>query len=210
MNTEVQSALGFNLHAPLKTIHAYLTGLNPPMLHLLDDELIETATKEIRAENKPRKMSFSRTTSSPLCIVDDSVQREIKEKEKAIEILSRRYGKRLSRSEKLPAGVMGEEEVRQVLYAVGDNHAYLRLNCEPVERMRDMLHKYFDPRVVAEKDFSLAISNGRNGARLTHNHARQFQYGMSPYFFYPFPSPLPSSQYLIWPFWLFEGSSLTG
>ena len=75
---------------------------------------------------------------------------------------------------------MGEEEIRQVLYAVGDNHAYLRMNCEPVQRMRDMLHKYFDPRVVADKDFSLAISNGRNGARLTHNHARQFQYGMCP------------------------------
>jgi hypothetical protein len=56
MNSEVQAALGFNLHAPLKTIHAYLTNLNPPMLHLLDDELVEAATKEIRAENKPRKV----------------------------------------------------------------------------------------------------------------------------------------------------------
>ena len=53
---------------------------------------------------------------------------------------------------------MGEEEVKQVLYAVGDNHgtfflgvmltiAYLRLNCEPVSRMRDMLHQYFKPNV---------------------------------------------------------------
>ena len=58
MNSEVQAALGFNLHAPLKTIHAYLSGLNPPMLHLLDDELIEAATKEIRPEGKPRKMYF--------------------------------------------------------------------------------------------------------------------------------------------------------
>jgi Protein of unknown function (DUF2009) len=37
---------------------------------------------------------------------------------------------------------------------------------------------YFKPNAV-EKDFSLAISTGRNGARLTHNHARQFQYGIS-------------------------------
>lgn len=50
------------------------------------------------------------------------VQREIKEKEKAIEILSKRYGKRPARGEKLPVTTMGEEEVRQVLYAVGDNH----------------------------------------------------------------------------------------
>lgn len=57
MNAEVQAALGFNLHAPLKTIHAYLSSLNPPMLHMLDDELIEAATREIRAEGKPRRMS---------------------------------------------------------------------------------------------------------------------------------------------------------
>lgn len=50
------------------------------------------------------------------------MQKEIKEKERAIEILSKRYGKRPPRHEKLPPTVMGEEEVRQVLYAVGDNH----------------------------------------------------------------------------------------
>jgi Protein of unknown function (DUF2009) len=50
------------------------------------------------------------------------------------------------------------------------------MNCEPVERMREMLHQHFKPNIV-ERDFSLAISTGRNGARLTHNHARQFQYG---------------------------------
>jgi Protein of unknown function (DUF2009) len=88
---------------------------------------------------------------------------------------------------------MGEEEVRQVLYALGDNHgalplflkytdvAYLRLNYEPVSKMKDMLHQYFRSN-AAEKDYSLAISTGRNGARLTHNHARQFQYGTSPRF----------------------------
>ena len=56
MNSEIESALGFNLHAPLKTIHSYLMELNPPMLHMLDDELIEIATKEIRPEGKARKM----------------------------------------------------------------------------------------------------------------------------------------------------------
>jgi Protein of unknown function (DUF2009) len=56
MNSEVESALGFNLHAPLKTIHSYLTGLNASMLHMLDDEFIEAATKEIRPEGKLRKM----------------------------------------------------------------------------------------------------------------------------------------------------------
>jgi hypothetical protein len=118
MNSEVESALGFNLHAPLKTIHSYLSGLNPPMLSMLDDEHIEAATKEIRPEGKARKM-FSFLECQELTY---RIQKEIKEKEKAIEILSKRYGKRLGRGEKLPPNVMGEEEVRQVLYALGDNH----------------------------------------------------------------------------------------
>lgn len=56
MNSEVQAALGFNLHAPLKTIHVYLSELSPSMLHMLDDEFIETATREIRPDGKTRKM----------------------------------------------------------------------------------------------------------------------------------------------------------
>ena len=54
--------------------------------------------------------------------INGRVQRDIKDKEKAIEMLSRRYGKRPGRGEKLPPTIMGEEEVKQVLYAVGDNH----------------------------------------------------------------------------------------
>ena len=50
-----------------------------------------------------------------------------------------------------------------------------------------MLHQFFSASAV-EKDFSLAISTGRAGARLTHNHARQFQFGKlpSPHRFAPF------------------------
>jgi Protein of unknown function (DUF2009) len=49
------------------------------------------------------------------------------------------------------------------------------MNYEPVQKMCQLLHQYFSPSTI-EKDFSLAISVGRSGARLTHNHARQFQY----------------------------------
>jgi Protein of unknown function (DUF2009) len=117
MNAEVEDALGFNLQKPLKTIYLYLSGLNPPMLHLLDDELVEPATKEIRPEGKPRKLCVR------VCeVAYFRVQREIKEKERAIDILSKRYGQRTLRGAILPPTVMSEEEVKQVLYAVGDNH----------------------------------------------------------------------------------------
>ena len=69
--------------------------------------------------------------------------------------------------------------VHSLLWVIVFMVAYLRLNCEPVQRMRDMLHQFFSASAV-EKDFSLAISTGRAGARLTHNHARQFQFGKPP------------------------------
>jgi len=41
--------------------------------------------------------------------------------------------------------------------------------------MIDYLHKYFRPD-SSEPGYSLAISGGSNGARLTHNHERQYHY----------------------------------
>ncbi|KAJ3352176.1 hypothetical protein HDU91_006028 [Kappamyces sp. JEL0680] len=41
--------------------------------------------------------------------------------------------------------------------------------------MIEYLKKYFDPKKV-EPEFSLAIQAGRNGARLSHGHEKQYQY----------------------------------
>ena len=45
-----------------------------------------------------------------------------------------------------------------------------------VQQVLDLLHKYYDPASVADKAHSLAISSGRNGARLSHNHQTQYKY----------------------------------
>jgi hypothetical protein len=145
--------LGFSCVAPIRTVHELLDEYG--VLDLLRDPLITTATQEIIAEKKSRR----------------EIQREIRAKERAIESLSAKY----RREPKLT-----QEMVRQALYSIGDNHAFLRTNRDPCDRMIGYLQKYFHPTQVRDKKNadSLAIRSGRGGARLSHDHARQYVYVM--------------------------------
>jgi hypothetical protein len=145
--------LGFTCVAPISTVHGLLEAHG--MLGLLRDPLITTATQEIVAEKRSRR----------------EIQRDIRAKERAIETLSSRY----CWAPRLP-----QETVRQALYSIGDNHAFLRTNRDPCDRMIGYLQKYFHPTQVRDKKSadSLAIRSGRGGARLSHDHARQYVYVM--------------------------------
>jgi hypothetical protein len=150
---EVRDMLGFTCVTPIKTVHGLLD--EHGMLDLLRDPLITTATQEIVADKRSRR----------------EIQRDIKAKERAIETLSAKY----SKESRLP-----RECVRQALYSIGDNHAFLRTNRDPCDRMIAYLQQYFHPTQVRDKKSadSLAIRSGRGGARLSHDHARQYAYVM--------------------------------
>lgn len=147
--SDVQELLNFKLVKPMRTAHALLAEKNG--LAMLRDGLMHQATAEIMHEGKPRIQ----------------VQREIKAKEKAREHLSRRYSH----------ADLSSEEILSVLYSISDNNAYLRFNRDPVDRMIDFLKRYFDPK-TPEPGFSLGITMGMGGARLSHNHERQYTYVM--------------------------------
>lgn len=63
---------------------------------------------------------------------------------------------------------------------VGCSRLYLsftiRANRDPCEKMLDYLQKYFHPTKVTDSEFSLSIRSGSGGARLSHDHAKQYQY----------------------------------
>ncbi|KAF8969389.1 hypothetical protein BDZ97DRAFT_1902510 [Flammula alnicola] len=99
-------------------------------VELLRDDLITIATKEIYSEGRPRR----------------DVQKDIKSKERAIEILS------------------------------SHNHAFLRANRDPCERMIVYLKEYFHPTQAKDPHASLAIRSGKGGARLSHDHSKQYAY----------------------------------
>jgi hypothetical protein len=145
--SEVHEMLNFKCVRPIKTVYSVLKEQSG--LGLLEDDLIEVATQEIMDRGRKRH----------------EVQADIKRKEKAIEMLARKY----SKSNLTP------ETIRQCLYSIGDNNSFLRNNRDPCERMIEYLKTFFDP-VRHEKDFSLAIHAGREGARLSHGHEKQYQY----------------------------------
>ena len=145
INPHVEEALGFNLKTPIQTVHSILA--DKDSLEILDDPMIAIATLEIIAQNKLRRQ----------------VQSEIKQKEKAIEFLAKKYHH----------PNLSVDDVRQVLYAIGDNNAWLRSNRDPVDNMTNYLTTFFSPDV---EKHHLGIQAGRQGARLTHSHEKQFHY----------------------------------
>ncbi|KAJ1944514.1 hypothetical protein GGF37_002158 [Kickxella alabastrina] len=146
--SEVTNMLNFSLVAPIKTVYSVLESLG--VTYLLEDEMVAVATKEIIGQGKTRSQ----------------LQLEIKQKERAIEYLCKAYA-----TQDCPA-----EVIRQCLYSIGDNHAYLRFNRDPCDRIIGYLKSMFNPKRAESDSLSLAILHGQNGARLSHSHENQFHY----------------------------------
>lgn len=145
---EVRDLLDFSCIYPIKTVYNILE--EHKATDILRDDLIAIATKEIVSEGRSRR----------------DIQRDIKSKEKAIETLSSKYSVR----------GLSQEQLRQCLYSIGDNHAFLRVNRDPCDRMIQYLKHYFHPTQAQDHKSSLAIRSGRNGARLSHDHSKQYAY----------------------------------
>ncbi|THH02132.1 hypothetical protein EW026_g662 [Hermanssonia centrifuga] len=145
---EVKDLLGFSCIQPIKTVYTVLEAHDA--LDLLREDLVSVATKEIYSEGRSRR----------------EIQRDIRSKEQAIETLSSRY----------QCKGLSQEDVRQCLYSIGDNHAFLRTNRDPCERMIAYLKHYFHPTQAKESKSSLAIRSGKEGARLSHDHSKQYAY----------------------------------
>ncbi|KNZ76028.1 UPF0652 protein [Termitomyces sp. J132] len=145
---DVKELLNFSCVRPIKTVYSVLEEYRAT--DLLRDDLISVATKEIYSEGRPRR----------------DIQKDIKSKERAIEILAARYER----------DGLSQEKLRQCLYSIGDNHAFLRTNRDPCERMINYLKEHFHPTQAKDSKSSLAIRSGRDGARLSHDHGKQYAY----------------------------------
>ncbi|THV08228.1 hypothetical protein K435DRAFT_958829 [Dendrothele bispora CBS 962.96] len=147
-SSEVKDLLSFTCVRPIKTVHALLE--EHGALDMLRDDLVTVATKEIYSEGRSRR----------------DIQKDIKSKERAIEVLSSRYERK----------GLSQESLRQCLYSIGDNHAFLRVNRDPCERMIAYLKESFHPTQAKDSKNSLAIRSGKEGARLSHDHQKQYAY----------------------------------
>ena len=150
---QIQEYMEFHLFKPIKTVQSFLTSrcddssLNKAM-DLFKDPLTLCATSSISPVGKSRAQ----------------INRLIRQKEQAIEVVAARYSNRY----------YSKEDIRQVLYSIGDFNAYINMNRKPVMRMLERLEVFRQPE-IAQK-YSIGIQYGRDGARLTHDHWRQWNY----------------------------------
>lgn len=146
---EIARMLDFSCIRQLRTVTAFLEAAEGTSL--LSDPLVVTATQEIIPDGKSRS----------------AIQRAIRDKERAVETLARRY----------TAADLTSDDIRTCLYSISDNNAFLRCNRDPCDDLLRLLDEYFGPNSdTTGKGSSLAIRAGVQGARLTHDHARQYQY----------------------------------
>eukprot|EP00658_Telonema_sp_P-2_P020361 TRINITY_DN18054_c0_g1_i3.p1 TRINITY_DN18054_c0_g1~~TRINITY_DN18054_c0_g1_i3.p1 ORF type:complete len:409 (-),score=118.54 TRINITY_DN18054_c0_g1_i3:201-1427(-) len=144
---EVQEMLECECLRPIKSVYDTLVEAGAD--RMLADPEIAVATGEIVSGRKHRFQ----------------IDKEIKHKEAAVERLSKRYR---SRS-------IDQEELRQCLYSIGDNNAYLAQFRTPVDKMMALLVQHFDPE-QPEPGYELSIQQGAGGSRLSHQHTDQFNY----------------------------------
>lgn len=148
---QIEDHMEFHLYKPVKTVHSFLTSRAEDggrALGIFQDKLILYATSHISPVGKTRP----------------EINRLIKQKESAIEKLASKYS----------TPHFSKEDIRQVLYSIGDYNAYVNMNRRPIMRMLERLEVFRQPEVAAK--YSIGIQYGREGARLTHDHQRQWHY----------------------------------
>ncbi|SSD59378.1 related to UPF0652 protein C22H10.08 [Saccharomycodes ludwigii] len=145
---QIEDHMEFHLYKPIKTVSSYLNFKDPNSLNMFKEKSILYATCHISPVGKSRQ----------------EINRLIKQKERAIEYIASKYH----------SSKIDREEIRQVLYSIGDYNAYIKMNREPITRMIERLKLFAQPEIVSR--YSIGIQYGRAGARLTHDHNRQWNY----------------------------------
>jgi hypothetical protein len=178
---DVKELLQCTLSSKVKSVYDLLSS-KPGGLELLKDPKLVTATAEVPSEGRRRA----------------DVQKDLRAKEEARKALRRKYaevtrnagrfssysrsygfGRLYSRDdsddEPASSSQLTEDDVEQAIYSLSDHNTYLRFNREPVDKMILYLEDFFHQQ-GSDPQTSLAIADGEDGARLTHDHERQYTF----------------------------------
>jgi hypothetical protein len=143
--------LPFSCVVPIKTVYSLLE--EKSALGLLSDEeavqLFLAATREIAPDPQKSK---------------EDIKVESDQKSNALKQLIAKYT-----SEELT-----EEDIVRCVNSIADNTTFITLERWPVDRMLYNLTTYFSPNKASSP--SLAISYGREGSKLSHDHHTQFTF----------------------------------
>lgn len=147
VSPRIKDILEFSCYKEIKTVYSVLKSKDA--LDVLKDDLVPYAVQEIIDDGKKTRKE---------------IDQMIRKKEKAQEILGKKY-----ETLKISAS-----EIKLCLRSIGDNNTFLAQCMLPIDKMIAYLKHYFHPDTV-EDGYSLAISAGFNGARLSHNHGTHLE-----------------------------------
>lgn len=143
--------LPFSCVVPIKTVYSLLQ--EKDSLHLLSDKdavkLFLAATREIVPDPSKSK---------------DQVKLESEAKSAALKELVAKY----------KTAVLTEDDIVRCANSIADNTTFITLERWPVDRMLYNLTSHFSPNRAQSP--SLAISYGKDGSKLSHDHPTQFTF----------------------------------
>ena len=150
---KIRSLLEFDVFCPLTTVYSVLKSAGAESM--LSDPLMAVATMECPDDKTKTRYQLNE---------------RIRTKQKAIRKLSRKYS----------TSQLDEDDIGQLLYAIGDNSSFLAFHRDPIDKMISLLTAFFSPDEVRD-GFSLSIvardnEEDSSSSRLTHSHGRQFHY----------------------------------
>ncbi|CAM9190653.1 unnamed protein product [Ectocarpus fasciculatus] len=148
VSPEAQRILNLNIKRGVKSVYEFLRERGG--LAVLSDPNVEVATREVLANGRPRPQ----------------ITKDIRRKEAAVAQIKRKYA----------THNLSQDDIHTCLYSMCDNDSFLNSNRVPIDKMIAFLEQYFSPDTPGDDAYSLAISAGEGGARLTHSHARQYNF----------------------------------
>lgn len=175
---DVRELLEFDTVVRVRTVYDVLSKSSRG-LEMLEDPQLRIATMEIMPEGKSR-MQIQREIKAKEAAIKHlsknfcSVARRKKSRYRGYSFLRSSYADSDSEDDNKNSQELTEDEVEQCIYSLGDHSTYIRFNREPCDRLIVFLKEYFDS--ANPGSVSLAIEEGVDGARLSHDHERQYTF----------------------------------
>lgn len=143
----IREILGFDITTPIVTVRDYLEERG--LQDLLEDPDLPLCITPV-----PK---FERRTQQNAAL---------RKKDMTVDRLCKRYAREKN---------LKVEEVEIAVRSLNDANNFAENNSESAEKLIELFKEYFNPNNHTERT-SLAITEGEDGARLTHEHSRQYNY----------------------------------
>ncbi len=170
---KVRKRLEMDLTKPVVTVASALA--ENGLARLLGDPLLETAAREIVLPKLSAAGGGGGAPQSPRAAAE-SAALLVRRRERLAELALAKRQALEALCQKYTSDAVPRSVVEQCVHSISDHYSFLRDNRGPVERMLHYLKTTFSPRQPGDRRFSLQLSYGQGGSKLSHSHQVQYQF----------------------------------